>query len=122
MDTRRFTQGDTLVPLTAILKDGTGTVVPLSGQEVQFVMEDCFTKANKVSKPAVITDADAGAVQYNWEDEDIDTPGTYWGWFIRYTTEGNSVAPVVKKAHHPVGKQLQIIIEESPELNDPEEA
>lgn len=118
MEIRRFTQGDTLVPLTAILKDGAGALVDLTNQDVIFVMEDVFTKANKINgKAAQITDAVNGEVQYNWEDEDVDTPGTYWGWFIRRMVMGNSALPQVKPATHPVGKQLQIIFEESPLSN-----
>lgn len=118
MEIRKFTQGDTLVPLTAILKDGTGNVIDLTDQEVVFVMEDVFTKVNKVaSSPAQITNAANGAVQYNWADTDVDTPGTYWGWFVRSVVMGDSANPSVKTATHPVGKQLQIVIEESPSLN-----
>ena len=118
MEIRKFTQGDVLVPLTAILKDGTGAVVNLTDHDVVFYMEDVFTLTNKVDgKAAQITDAANGEIQYNWEDADVDTPGTYWGYFVRSITLGSSAAPVVKKATHPVGKQLQIIFEPSPVRN-----
>lgn len=115
MEVRTFTQGDTLVPLTAILKDGTGAVVNLTEQSVYFIMENVFTEVNKVDKKSVqITDAEHGEVQYNWEDGDVSEAGTFWGYFVRYITTGSSSAPVIKTATHPVGKQLQIVFVESP--------
>ncbi|MBN2118523.1 MAG: BppU family phage baseplate upper protein [Anaerolineales bacterium] len=103
MKTRIFTQGDRLISLAAILKNADGTVVDLSDASVKFTMENVLTRANKVdAKAAVVVDAEAGSVRYDWAAVDIDTPGTYYGWFIRQVGGLD--------AHYPVGDQLRIVI------------
>lgn len=54
-----------------------GTPVDLTGATVAFIMADKSTGAVKVNAPAVLADAAAGLVRYDWLPADTDTPSSY---------------------------------------------
>jgi hypothetical protein len=76
-------RGDTAIPLTAILSDGTGPL-DLTGITVRFKMRGATLSTTKVDSPAV-PDPDQitnkGKVKYEWADSDVDTPGNFVGEF-----------------------------------------
>ncbi len=71
----------------------------LVGCTVQFVMTLDGGTVPKVNAPATVTDAAAGAVQYDWSGTDTDTPGLYrCEWKI--TTPGGRVRTVPSQGHY----------------------
>jgi hypothetical protein len=104
---RNFVKGDRLTALYAQLLDGAGAVIDLLGQSVVFYMVSTVSDVVKVNgKAANIEDSTTGKVSYSWDAEDIDTEGTYWGWFIR-VKDG-------KTGTHPIGEKLLITIVDGP--------
>lgn len=74
-------KGDTSPSITVICKDENGDVVPLTAATgATFSMIDPGTDTPKIDKAAaVIEDAAAGKVRYDWASGDVDTPGEYNG-------------------------------------------
>ena len=97
----QFTKGDTLISLSARLLDGTRTPIDLSTDTVVFRMVPAIGGTPKIDgATAVIEDAAAGLVRYDWSSADVDTAGQFYGWFIR--TRGDLVE------HFPIGRLLRI--------------
>lgn len=67
---------DTSPLFRAILKDGDGVVVDVTGATVRFHMKD-QSGAIKVDAAAVVNDGPTGDVQYAWAVGDTDTAGFY---------------------------------------------
>lgn len=106
MTTKRFVKGDTLVSLYATLTDYAGNAINLTDHTVAFTMED-HNGVNKVSgSNASIVDANNGTVRYDWNANDVDTEGLFFGYFVR--TNAN------RTAHHPVKREFQILFEPRP--------
>jgi len=75
-------QNDTAPSLRATLKDGSNTVIDLTGASVRFHMRTVGGTSAKVDAAAtVISPATSGIVQYNWVAADTDTIGSYQGEF-----------------------------------------
>jgi len=72
-------QFDTLPILTAILKDANGVVMNLSNTTVTFKMGTEISI--KVTGATTITDTLGGAVKYEWDPNDTDTAGVFFGEF-----------------------------------------
>lgn len=70
-------QNDTSPFITATLKDASNAAVDISGATVQFHMRKVGETTAKVDAAAVVTDADNGAVKYEWSTGDTDTVGQY---------------------------------------------
>ena len=70
-------QNDTAPSIRATLKDGSGSVINLTGASVRFHMKD-LTGTIKIDASANIVDpATSGIVQYNWIGSYTDTAGPY---------------------------------------------
>jgi hypothetical protein len=84
------TVGDTLSPLNVQLmqKDTTGVLasVDLTGKVVRFFMVNSAgtSVVAETVENVTVTDATAGQVQYDFQAADVDTAGTYYGWFRVY--------------------------------------
>lgn len=83
---------DTLLPaLAATLSDANG-VLNLANTTVNFQMRTPGSGSTMVvNSGAVIDDAAAGSVHYNWVAPDVAAPGLYIGWFrVTQTVGGKS--------------------------------
>lgn len=74
--------GDTLIPISATLRQADGTVVDLTSLDVLFTMVSSDGTVKVAETAADTTDATAGEVQYDLQDADCDTAGTYYIYFI----------------------------------------
>jgi BppU N-terminal domain len=74
-------QGDRLPALSATLQTLAGVAVNLTGGTVRFLMRAKRGDPLKVDAAAVIVDAAAGTVRYDWGATDSDTVGVYQGEF-----------------------------------------
>lgn len=104
--THKINRGDTRTPIGAILKQGepgAETVVDLTGLTVQFRLFD--NDGNAVmdwQSASVVSPATAGKVSYDFQSSDVDTAGTYWGYF-RIVDSGEYDT-------FPIGRELRVII------------
>lgn len=74
---------DTSPVLRVTATDGADVVVDLTGATAVFKMWDIYTKTVKVAETAaVVEDAAAGVLRYDWKAADVDTAGLYAGRFI----------------------------------------
>jgi len=99
--------GDTRTVLSVTLKQknesGVETVVDVSSGTVTFKMVDIAGTEVISSGSVTSDDAANGQVSYDFQDADVDEPGTYYGYFV-YTVSGET-------DHFPVkGRKLQINI------------
>jgi hypothetical protein len=69
-------QGDTLPPLTAVLRDAAGNVVDLTGCAVRFIAGS-QGREPILDKAALVADAEGGIVEVPWAIGDTETAGTY---------------------------------------------
>lgn len=82
---------DTEVAIAATLKRPDGTVVNLTGLTVRFLMVDSQgnSKLAETATNVSVTDAANGLCQYNPQAADVDTAGTYYGYFTVEDASGN---------------------------------
>lgn len=103
--TKYFTKGDRLVRIADTLVDAAGVPIDLSSSTVTFRMISDADDSVKINNAAATIDSAAdGNVSYAWAAADVDTAGTYWGFWDR--TSGGLTA-----RYPPDGKRLKIIIE-----------
>ena len=74
-------QNDTAPSIRATLKDGSGSVIDLTGASVRFHMKDLSGTVKIDTAATIISPATSGIVQYNWTGSDTDTAGTYYAEF-----------------------------------------
>lgn len=99
---RCYVVGDILDSLNAVLLDGNGDPIDLTGLTIVFRMVDAQTGTVKVDNKAVtILDALSASVTYDWDAADVDTASSYWGYFIRQ-------GQLTGSGHNPVLKKLNI--------------
>lgn len=89
MEIHELSVGCTLTPVGAQLRqkvNGVWTPVDLTGKTVSFKMTD-YLGADVVAETSthvtVVDEAD-GLVKYDFQEGDIETPGTYYAWFFVY--------------------------------------
>lgn len=70
-------QNDTSPSLRATLKDGQQQAVDISGSEVKIHVKSAGGTL-KVDETMTVVDAASGVVQYDWQEGDTDTPGSYY--------------------------------------------
>lgn len=70
-------QNNTSPSLQAILKDGSGTVINLTGASVRINMKAVGGTGLKVNSAMTIVNATGGIIQYDWQTGDTDTVGSY---------------------------------------------
>lgn len=106
-----LTVGDTGRDLTATLTGADGTPQDLTDTTVRFKMgENKVGGAQVVDAVAIVLDALAGRVRYQWAANDVDTPGEYRGQFI-VTRLGRQVSfPSAPKPD----EHLRIVIHPAP--------
>ena len=99
--------GDTLTVLSAELtqKDANGdpTVVNLTGKTVKFKMVSAAGVEKVAESTATVISAAAGTVYYQFLDADVDTAGTYYGYFLVYDSGKFDTFPAVRR-------ELKIVI------------
>lgn len=84
--------GDTGRPIQVELIDASETPMNLAGCTVTFSMKHKQTLVTKVANsPCVIADAANGVVRYEFADADVDTAGTYLGWFTVTNADGKPI-------------------------------
>jgi len=97
IDVHEITKGDTHKSLVAelIAENLSENEVPvdLTGCSVAFrmVSDAGVVKVNDAA--ATIDDVDAGQVSYAFSDADVDTAGTFWGWFIVTSSDKTDTYP-----------------------------
>lgn len=113
-DTHEMTVGDTLSPLRAQLlyKDESNQLSyaeSLAGYTVKFLMktERGQVKVAESELHVTIVDAASRKVKYNWQAADVDTPGTYYAWFVVYSAGG------AKDTYPKDGRAFRIVIAEA---------
>lgn len=82
-------QNDTSPAMLATLKDGTGTIIELSGSSVRFHMRPFGSSSITVDAAATIYDVDNGQVAYSWSSDDTATAGSYEAEFEVTNTDGS---------------------------------
>jgi len=70
-------QNDTAPIILVTLKDGNDAVVDLTAATAMFKMRAVGQTTVKTSASAIIHNADAGQVRYEWAASDTDTIGSY---------------------------------------------
>lgn len=87
-------QNDTSPALQTTLLDGDGLPVSINGNNgVRFHMR-APAGAVKIDADAIVVDASAGIVRYNWLPEDTDTAGTFQAEFeVTYTDNSVETFP-----------------------------
>lgn len=88
--------GDTRPSIPAALQRQDGTAIDLTGLTVKFKMIDSRggAKVAETADNVTVTDASAGSVQYDPQAADVDTAGTYYGYFIIYDGSDYEHVPV----------------------------
>lgn len=80
---------DTGPVIRGTLKNGTGAAIDLTGATVLFSMRSQSGATVIEAQPALIVDAEAGVVEYEWTAEDTDDPGIYEAEFRVTLSDGN---------------------------------
>lgn len=113
MDVHRRAVGDTLTPLKRQLVQlnsaGVYAAVNLTSKTVYFRMEDedgvdVIGPGTSTANDCTVTDATNGKVEYDFAAADVDTAGTYYGYFEVYDAAGERDTFPAEE------KQLKIIL------------
>lgn len=88
-------RGDTLPSLECIIQAPTGTALNLtSATAVKFLMKPRAGGALKVDRAATVVTPSAGQVRHDWEPEDTDTAGAFFGEFeVEWSTGDKQTFP-----------------------------
>lgn len=78
-------QGDTSPSIKVALTDSDGTAINLTGCSVDFVMKD-YNNGVVLNEAMTIVTPLQGIVQYDWQEGDTDSSGTFYAEFkVTYT-------------------------------------
>lgn len=109
-----FTAGYRSPSIAATLIDSNGERYHIpAGATIKFrmvKMSDSSVKVDNATATSEQVDLDPttwGGVRYDWAEEDIDTSGKYWGWFIVVLSD-------LREERWPPAPQLRIEISEAP--------
>lgn len=87
---------DRLPSIAAVLATGSGTPLNLTGAAVKFIMRAKTGGAPKVNTAAVIVDATAGSVRYDWTATDTNTAGSWQAeWQITWSDGKQQTVPTL---------------------------
>lgn len=82
--------GDTRIALSVTCLRPDRSVVDLDSLTLYFEMYSSqgVVKVEKTTSNVLVTDATGGVVQYTFQDDDVDTEGTYFAYFIAESAGG----------------------------------
>lgn len=84
----------TLPKICAVLRDGAGNALNLTGGTVTFSMKAWDDNAIKVNaQPVTVVVAASGSVEYQFAASETNEVGDYWGWFEVTNASGTYAAP-----------------------------
>ena len=87
-------KNDTSPQIAAILQDGDGTAIDLTGATVRFHMKKIGASTASTDAAATVVNADAGSVKYEWVAADTANAGTFQAEFeVTYTNGGVETFP-----------------------------
>lgn len=81
-ETFSIAAGDTAPRIQAVLRDGAGDGVKLTGADVRFQVHQPRGGDVIIDEPAEVIDDEAGVVRYNWEESDTNELGRYRAEFV----------------------------------------
>lgn len=89
-----ITAGDTRTPLGVVLTQD-GDAIDLTGMTVKFKMvrEDGKVIVAETDANVTVIDAQAGKVQYAFQDEDVLSHGVFFAWFTVYSSGKRDAIP-----------------------------
>jgi hypothetical protein len=97
-ETHKLSVGNTLTPVgcECVQRGTNGVLGPtnLTGLSVKFTMVDSSGTVVVNEATATVNDAANGLVQYDFQSGDVDTAGTFYGWFNVYSGSEFDTYPV----------------------------
>lgn len=87
-ETFSLAAGDTAPRIQAVLRDGAGDGVDLTGVNVRFQMRQPRGGGEIIDASASVIDNEAGVARYNWDESDTKELGRYRAEFVATYPDG----------------------------------